>query len=336
MKSNKIVDVKPSRDGRSATVIAKGVGTTDITVKSTSDTKAKTIKVFVNATPEEVTFSADGAATYTGKPMSTTAKVTGKDKKELPAEAFTYAWKTTDTTNAAIKKVGKLNEAKITPKTVLNRGVIPDNLQVDFNYTCTLTYKSYSWDAARKKVVTTSNKNIDKQKEGSGKIIIKQSNIADITVQENLFTSKVQGDPQVTEIIGRLPNTKSETRKTYVGKDYQYTAKAYVVDGLKTVLSTDRDLHNSISWSISGKAATIGDNGNLTPVAGGKANITASYISLKYKNGKATAQVKKKIVPIQIVQNAKAIGFQKPVMIQDIGLKRRLRKLRVKMVRNLI
>ena len=315
-KSNKIVDVKPSRDGRSATVIAKGVGTTDITVKSTSDERAKVIKVFVNATPEEVTFSADDAITYTGKPISTNAKVTGKNEKVLPAEAFTYTWNATDKTNAAIKKVGKLNAAKITPKNVLNRGIIPDSLQVDFNYTCTLAYKSYSWDATKRKVVTASNKNINKQKESAGKITIKQSNVADITVQEELFASKVQGiEPQVTEIIGRLPNTKSETRKTYVGKNYRYAAKAYVIDGLKTVLSTDEDLHNSISWSISGKAATIDDNGNLTPVAGGKANITASYISLKYKNNKATAQVKKKIVPIQIVQNATAIGFKKPVVV---------------------
>lgn len=318
VKSNKIVDVKPSRDGRSATVIAKGVGTTDITVKSSSDAKVKVIKVFVNATPDSVTFSADGGTTYTGKPMSTKAIVTGKDEKGkekvLPAEAFTYTWKTTDTTNAAIKKVGKLNEAKITPKTVLNKGDIPDNEEVSFNYTCTLTYKSYSWNGT--KVITTSNKNINKQKDGSGKITIKQSNVADITVQETVLASKVAGiDPQTTEIIGRLPNTKSETRKTYVGKDYRYAAEAYIVDGLKTVLSTDKDLNNSISWSISGKAATIDDNGNLTPVAGGKANITASYISLKYKNNKATAQVKKKIVPIQIVQNATAIGFQKPVVV---------------------
>ncbi len=320
-KSNKIVDVKPSRDGRSATVIAKGVGTTDITVKSTSDKKAKVIKVFVNATPEEVTFSADNKTTYTGKPMLTNAIVTGKNQKVLPAEAFTYTWKTKNATNATIKKVGKLNEAKITPKNVLEKGNIPDSLQVDFKYTCTLTYKHYDWVDG--KVKTDSVKNLDKQKDDSGKITIKQSNVADITVQEELFASKVQGiEPQVTEIIGRLPNTKSETRKTYVGKNYRYAAKAYVIDGLKTVLSTDEDLHNSISWSISGKAATIDDNGNLTPVAGGKANITASYISLKYKNGKATAQVKKKIVPIQIVQNATAIGFKKPVVVVNPNDKR--------------
>ncbi len=141
-----------------------------------------------------------------------------------------------------------------------------------------------------------------------------------ITVQEKVLASKVVGiKPQVTEIIGKLPNMKSDTRKTYVGKEYQYAATAFVIDGLKTVLRSekDKDLDNSISWSISGKAATIDDNGNLIPVAGGKANVTASYISLKYKNGKAIPQVKKKTIPLQIIQNATAIGFQEPVVVAN-------------------
>ena len=323
VKNTKIVDVSPSRDGRSATVVAKGVGTTDITVKSTSESKARTIKVFVNATPKVVTFTADGGRTYTGRPISTKATVTGENGKKLPESAFTYTWSPkAGTVNATIKKVGKLNEAKITPKNVLNGGNIPESQEVEFGYTCKLSYKQYSWDASRKKVITTSAKNKELQAVDSGTITIKQSNIADITIDEKLLVSKENGiQPEITEIIGKLPSTKSNTRKTYIGKDYQYAATAYVINGLKTTIRPEdqKDLDNSISWSVSGKAATIDENGKLTLTAGGKSTITASYISLKYKNGKATAQVKKKTIPLQIIQNATSIGFQKPVVVVNPG-----------------
>ena len=117
-----------------------------------------------------------------------------------------------------------------------------------------------------------------------------------------------------------MPVTKSTTRKIYVGKDYKYVPHTWVnkYENSNLKLVEDPEQAAAIAWTVSGKAATISSDGKLTAVSAGKATITASYVSLKYDaKGKAKPQLKKKTIPVQVIQNAKEIGFKTPIVIKN-------------------
>lgn len=308
-----IVAVKPirvSEDNNIATkaeIIPQNIGNAKITVASATGKKA-TLTVTVKATPESIEIDqnnkdAEGKQlpiyAWSGKAITLTATMKGANGLVLPATATKLNW-TTIETDKAIKKNAKVttnkdNTGKVLPANALDKE--------------TTQYKVKVNTKAKFKGSQISSEPVE--------LTFKQSNIADITVNE------IQ-NKEVIQIIGRLPQTKSDVRKLYVGNNtYKYSAAAYVPDGQKVVLAgstestEDRaDIADSIVWSVkSAKVATIDENGNLVPVGSGKTDVTASYVSLKYTNGKPKPTVRKKTISVQVIQNATSISFAKEIQV---------------------
>ncbi len=308
-----IVAVKPirvSEDNNIATkaeIIPQNIGNAKITVASATGKKA-TLTVTVKATPESIEIDqnnkdAEGKQlpiyAWSGKAITLTATMKGANGLVLPATATKLNW-TTIETDKAIKKNAKVttnkdNTGKVLPANALDKE--------------TTQYKVKVNTKAKFKGSQISSEPVE--------LTFKQSNIADITVNE------IQ-NKEVIQIIGRLPQTKSDVRKLYVGNNtYKYSAAAYVPDGQKVVLAgstkstEDRaDIADSIVWSVkSAKVATIDENGNLVPVGPGKTDVTASYVSLKYTNGKPKPTVRKKTISVQVIQNATSISFAKEIQV---------------------
>ncbi len=308
-----IVAVKPIRVSENnniatkAEIIPQNIGNAKITVASATGKKA-TLTVTVKATPESIEIDqnnkdAEGKQlpiyAWSGKAITLTATMKGANGLVLPATATKLNW-TTIETDRAIKKNAKVttnkdNTGKVLPANALDKETTQYRVKVNTK--------------AKFKGSQISSEPVE--------LTFKQSNIADITVNE------IQ-NKEVIQIIGRLPQTKSDVRKLYVGNNtYKYSAAAYVPDGQKVVLAgstkstEDRaDIADSIVWSVkSAKVATIDENGNLVPVGPGKTDVTASYVSLKYTNGKPKPTVRKKTISVQVIQNATSISFAKEIQV---------------------
>ncbi len=308
-----IVAVKPIRVSENnniatkAEIIPQNIGNAKITVASATGKKA-TLTVTVKATPESIEIDqnnkdAEGKQlpiyAWSGKAITLTATMKGENGLVLPATATKLNW-TTIETDRAIKKNAKVttnkdNTGKVLPANALDKETTQYRVKVNTK--------------AKFKGSQISSEPVE--------LTFKQSNIADITVNE------IQ-NKEVIQIIGRLPQTKSDVRKLYVGNNtYKYSAAAYVPDGQKVVLAgstkstEDRaDIADSIVWSVkSAKVATIDENGNLVPVGPGKTDVTASYVSLKYTNGKPKPTVRKKTISVQVIQNATSISFAKEIQV---------------------
>ena len=322
-----IVAVKPirvSEHNNIATkveIIPQNVGNAKVTVASATGKKA-VLTVTVKATPSTIEINPpkdkDGKVlpiyAWSGKAITLTATMKGENGLVLPATAAKLNWKTTET-DSKLKKNAKVSTNKD------NTGkVLPANALLDTagNTPEQATYKVQV--ATKAKFGTGSaKKNIESDVIG---VTLKQSNIADITINE-------KQNEKIIQVIGRLPQTKSDLRKLFVGKNtYEYEAVAYVPEGQKVVLASSTEnttndrsgIEDSIAWSVkNAKVATIDENGNLIPVGPGKTDVTASYVSLKYTGDKAKPTVRKKTISVQVVQNATSISFAKEVQVLNSG-----------------
>ena len=324
--NSSIVAVKPIRVSANnniatkAEIIPQNIGNAKVTVASASGKKA-TLTVTVKAIPatieinQETKKNEDGTEeklpiyAWSGKAITLTATMKGENGLVLPAMATKLNWTTTETDKDTKKN------AKVTTNKDNTGKVLPANALLNLSKDETTKYKV--------RVNTKAKFNGSQISSDLVELTFKQSNIADITVNE------IQ-NKEVIQIIGRLPQTKSDLRKLYVGNNtYKYSAAAYVPDGQKVVLAgstkstEDRaDVADSIVWSVkSAKVATIDENGNLVPVGPGKTDVTASYVSLKYTNGNPKPTVRKKTISVQVIQNATAISFAKEVQVLNPSTK---------------
>ncbi len=316
-----IVTVKPIRVSENnniatkAEIIPQNIGNAKITVASAAGKKA-TLTVTVKATPAsiEIDHNKDTQGkqlpiyAWSGKAITLTATMKGENGLVLPATATKLGWATTETDKDKKKNAkvttNKDNSGKVLPITGLLELERDDELKEDV-----ATYHV--------KVSTKAKFNGKQISSEPVELTFRQSNIGDITINE------VQNQ-EVIQVIGRLPQIKSDLRKLYVGNNtYRYNAAAYVPEGQKLVLAgSEQDSKNragiedSIVWSVkSAKVATIDDNGNLVPVGPGKTDVTASYVSLKYTNGKPKATVRKKTISVQVIQKATSISFAKEIQV---------------------
>ena len=306
-KSNKpkIVTVEPvDTEGKEAKLKALATGKATITATATSGKKA-TVAITVAA--ENISIKlVETANTFTGKDLTLKAEAVGKENKNsIPYASIKggFKWSIDNKKNASIKPAK--DSVIIKPKTLLSESEEEDGKNVA---SVTITVK------------TTKLKSNDKKE---CKVKITQSDIADITVDEITKTVDLENDIVASnpiQILGKMPVTKSTTRKIYVGKDYKYVPHTWVnkYENSNLKLVEDPEQAAAIAWTVSGKAATISSDGKLTAVSAGKATITASYVSLKYDaKGKAKPQLKKKTIPVQVIQNAKEIGFKTPIVIKN-------------------
>lgn len=317
-----IVAVKPIRVSENnniatkAEIIPQNIGNAKITVASATGKKA-TLTVTVKATPGSIEIDqnnkdAEGKQlpiyAWSGKAITLTATMKGKNGLVLPATATKLNWTTTETDK------DKKKNAKVTTNKDNSGKVVPITALLELEKDAKLEEEVATYHV---KVSTKAKYDGSQISSDSVELTFRQSNIGDITINE------VQNE-EVIQVIGRLPQIKSDLRKLYVGNNtYRYNAAAYVPEGQKLVLAgSEQDTKNrdgiedSIVWSVkSAKVATIDDNGNLVPVGPGKTDVTASYVSLKYTNDKPKATVRKKTISVQVIQKATSISFAKEIQV---------------------
>ena len=272
-------------------IVAKGVGSTTITATASSGKKA-TIKVTVDATPTGVKIidinGETSGDTYTGKRTTLKAvliaTVDGKEV-ELPAGKSKFKWTPSDKKVATVsgKETGTVKPANLVGKEGESKPV-------------TISVRVYN---GRKYDFTSAETTQDYT------LTVKQSNISDISI-DKLANSTSPSD--VKDGFITLVQTGSKNKK---GKDTAYigTGVDYVAKPAETKYA------DAIGWTISGAAATIDDNGKLTPVKPGKATISANYVTLNPKTGKA--KLNKKTVAVTVIQNATSIAFAKEQTVKN-------------------
>jgi hypothetical protein len=272
-------------------IVAKGVGSTTITATASSGKKA-TIKVTVDATPTGVKIidinGETSGDTYTGKRTTLKAvliaTVDGKEV-QLPAGKSKFKWTPSDKKVATVsgKETGTVKPANLVGKEGESKPV-------------TISVRVYN---GRKYDFTSAETTQDYT------LTVKQSNISDISI-DKLANSTSPSD--VKDGFITLVQTGSKNKK---GKDTAYigTGVDYVAKPAETKYA------DAIGWTISGAAATIDDNGKLTPVKPGKATISANYVTLNSKTGKA--KLNKKTVAVTVIQNATSIAFAKEQTVKN-------------------
>ncbi len=305
-KNSKIADVVPvtvkdengnvvTKDDLSRLVVAKGVGSTTITATASSGKKS-TLKVTVDATPSGLKIvdinEETSGKTYTGKRTTLTAVLTAKDKNgnefELPLGKAKIKWQSSN------KKLAPIS-AKKDVGTVKPANLLEQNAQVNDEANVTIT-------------ATVSGKDSNKKPYDVPKaeytLKITQSSISDISISKKANSTDSN---EINNGFKTLVQTGSTNKKgndtAYIGNDVDYVASPKEIE-----------FADAIGWTISGAAATIDDNGKLTPVKPGKATISANYVTI-LPNGKA--KLNKKTVAVTVIQNATSIAFVKEQTVKN-------------------
>ena len=305
-KNSKIADVVPvtvkdengnvvTKDDLSRLVVAKGVGSTTITATASSGKKS-TLKVTVDATPSGLKIvdinEETSGKTYTGKRTTLTAVLTAKDKNgnefELPLGKAKIKWESSN------KKLAPIS-AKKDVGTVKPANLLKKNAQVNDEESVTITATVSGKD---------SNKKTYKVPKAAYTLKITQSSISDISISKKANSTDSN---EINNGFKTLVQTGSRNKKgndtAYIGNDVDYVASPKEIE-----------FADAIGWTISGAAATIDDNGKLTPVKPGKATISANYVTI-LPNGKA--KLNKKTVAVTVIQNATSIAFVKEQTVKN-------------------
>lgn len=298
-----VASVVASEDGKSATIIANGVGTATITVKATSGKKA-TVKVTVKATPDNVTIedvngNESGYYTYSGKPANLIAVLRGENGLVVPKGSTKLAWKIN---NVSEDGTGNKNNAKVSSKGVVTPALI---LYAD----------------AQKKEIASSITSIVSVTMTNGKgankitnddvyeLLLVQSDVKDVAIDA------VQYDVTGKEIPVK---TLSGNKETW--KDILYVGQSYVFK--PTATSGENGYEGgaeSIAWTTSGKGITsYADGADLytTILSKTKSTVKATYVTLTTaKNGKLKAAKKTKTITISPKQVATSLTLNKNAVV---------------------
>ena len=294
-----IEDVK-GKDDLTKKIVAKGVGTTTITATASSGKKA-TLKVTVDATPTgvkivDINGNTESGKTYTGKQTTLTAVLTaGKDEKgndiELPVGKTKITWSVPKKSAATVKgkkDIGVVNPVVGLEKTGNTAGSV-GHVEI---------------------TVKVSGKNSRKVSysvpDAHYTLTVEQSNISSVDVYKRLTDIKNSANKWSTIVAN---SAKSGNDAAYVGTSNMYTAVP--TSGSYPAGEAGSD---AIGWSISGAAATINDNGYLTPVKPGSSTISANYVTL---DSKGKAKLNKKTVKVKVIQNATSIAFAKDQTVKN-------------------
>ena len=300
-----VIEDVEGKDDLTKKIVAKGVGTTTITATASSGKKA-TIKVTVDATPTGVKIvdinNVDAGTTYTGKQTTLTAVLTAKDNDGnefvLPVGKTKLTWKTADKKVATVS--GKKEVGIVKPVIGLEKKGNKLGDQKDV----TIEVKA-----------TVKNSNSKKGYElptAKYELTVVQSDIKNVDVYK-----LEQGAWPKTPIVSS--SSKSANDTAYVGANNEYSAIASQ--------GSYPESDQGIGWAISGAAATINDNGYLTPVKPGSSTVSASYITLD-ANGKA--KLNKKTIKVKVIQNATTIAFAKAQTVKAPSAKAQKVTLKVK------
>ncbi len=284
-----------TKDDLSRLVVAKGVGSTTITATASSGKKS-TLKVTVDATPSGLKIvdinEETSGKTYTGKRTTLTAVLTAKDKNgnefELPLGKAKIKWESSN------KKLAPIS-AKKDVGTVKPANLLKKNAQVNDKESVTITATVSGKDSNKKPY------NVPK---AAYTLKITQSSISDISISKKANSTDSN---EINNGFKTLVQTGSRNKKgndtAYIGNDVDYVASPKEIE-----------FADAIGWTISGAAATIDDNGKLTPVKPGKATISANYVTI-LPNGKA--KLNKKTVAVTVIQNATSIAFVKEQTVKN-------------------
>ncbi len=283
-----------TKDDLSRLVVAKGVGSTTITATASSGKKS-TLKVTVDATPSGLKIvdinEETSGKTYTGKRTTLTAVLTAKDKNgnefELPLGKTKIKWLPSDKKLAPVS--AKKDVGTVKPANLLKKGAKAHDEE-------TVTIKATGTGKNSKKVPYTVD--------GTYTLKITQSDISDISINKKANSTDSSEINNGFKTLVQAGSTNKKANDTaYIGNDVDYVASPKEIE-----------FADAIGWTISGAAATIDDNGKLTPVKPGKATISANYVTI-LPNGKA--KLNKKTVAVTVIQNATSIAFAKEQTVKN-------------------
>lgn len=140
--------------------------------------------------------------------------------------------------------------------------------------------------------------------DGTYTLKITQSDISDISINKKANSTDSSEINNGFKTLVQAGSTNKKANDTaYIGNDVDYVASPKEIE-----------FADAIGWTISGAAATIDDNGKLTPVKPGKATISANYVTI-LPNGKA--KLNKKTVAVTVIQNATSIAFAKEQTVKE-------------------
>ena len=288
-------------DGKTATIIANGVGTAKITVKATSGKKA-TLTVIVNATPNDVKIL--DAETCTGKPVTMEAVLTGENGLVVPQGKTKFTWGIAPAESNSTKN-GKINKSKgiVTPSNVLYASdnktvVVKDTMKVTVS---ALLGKKNNPDFKKDNVTST--------------LTLKQSDIEYLAID---VKQRKAGTGDWGKAVAKIDtaNSKITTTALYVGQTYYSVPTATAG---KRVEGTVGD-ESSIMWTSTGKGISSeldGLNYKSNIISKTNATVKASYITLKKneRTGRVTAAKKTKTITIKPVQMATSLVLNKTEVV---------------------
>ncbi len=326
--SNKpaIVEVKPIEktlshgDCTSAEIIAKGVGTAKVTVKSSSG-KSAVYTVNVYSIPDSVEIT--GVATgYTGKPISLKAVLKNEKGEEIPVGTTKLTWsidKIENKKNPNAKISGKKENATVTPVNLLVNLNKEHIKEATISVSVKATYK-YGTNKGEKGLKAPFN------------ITLTQSDVSQVKIEMYSTVLDNNGEPkrEILTTMEPLKGTKETYAITYNGikNETQFdVGQKYDLMATSNYPGSEKQM-NTIAWAVTGKGVTyienIGSENEFSQIipdfaSNAKATFKASYITLKDQGaGKNPKAVKNtKTINITPVKKADSIAFAKPVIVKN-------------------
>lgn len=303
--SNKpaIVAVETDREGKTADLVAKSVGTAKITATTSSGKKAS-LTVTVSASITGLKIEQDEDTYYTGQAKQLTV-TRWSGEQEIEANNDGLKWSIEKITTASGSK-------KTNPNASINsKGVLTIKPKLDPTYadvTVKVTgKKSYAKDAAGKKVYP----------EGTATIHLEQSSIDEIIIKDDagtvIATLKQSGTRfKANEGISKTDNTT----KISVPKSRTYSVEVKGTAGGE----------ESLKWAASGKAAKVtAENGAKVTIkaeASGTSKVTVSGIHADYNADKSVkkASVVKTTFSVSVKQPTTQITMSPATkVLKDTG-----------------
>ena len=327
--SNKpaIVEVRPNEktlshgDCTSAEIIAKGVGTAKVTVKSSSGKSAVyTVNVYSIPNSVEITGATTG---YTGKPISLKAVLKNEKGEEIPVGTTKLTWsidKINNKKDPNAKISGKKENATVTPVNLL---VDPSTKGHTTEATINVSVKAtYKYGTNRNTIGLESPYNI----------ALTQSNVSEVKIEMYGTVLDENGEPkrEILTTMEPLKGTKETYAITYNGikNETQFdVGQKYDLMATSNHSGSEKQM-NTIAWAVTGKGVTyienIGSENEFSQIipdftSNAKATFKASYITLKDQGaGKNPKAVKNtKTINITPVKKADSIAFAKPVIVKN-------------------
>ena len=326
--SNKpaIVEVKPIEktlshgDCTSAEIIAKGVGTAKVTVKSSSGMSAVyTVNVYSIPDSVEITGAATG---YTGKPISLKAVLKNEKGEEIPVGTTKLTWsidKIENKKNPNAEISGKKENATVTPVNLLVNLNKEHIKEATISVSVKATYK-YGTNKGEKGLKDPFN------------ITLAQSDVSQVKIEMYGTVLDNNGEPkrEILTTMEPLMGTKETYAITYNGikNETQFdVGQKYDLMATSNYPGSEKQM-NTIAWAVTGKGVTyienIGSENEFSQIipdfaSNAKATFKASYITLKDQGaGKNPKAVKNtKTINITPVKKADSIAFAKPVIVKN-------------------